>query len=453
MARFIGCRKLAALIAIAALFVLVPSGLAFASPIKHVVILYQENHTFDNVLGKICGAKLPCDAATTGQLPDGTSIPLSKASDIVPAVRHNRTAQTTAIDGGQMDGFANVHGCTAADSYACYSQFVPSQIPNLNKLATHFAVSDRTFEMDLIPTWGAHLELVAQQLDGFTGSDNPSRTDPSTSGQGYGCDSQKDGEWAASPTDTPIFVPSCVPDYALDQTAYPYGGAYRQTPVQHVPTIMDELDASGLNWRIYGGTYQGSNAGYGWAICPTFADCLYTPQARNAVASKQVKTDAANGTLPAFSIVIPMSGNSQHNGESMKQGDNWIGSVVSAIEKSPTWNSTAIFITWDDCGCFYAHVAPPSGLGIRVPMVIVSPWARPRYVDSNVASFSSLLAFTEHTLGVPALSDRDAGAYDYSNAFNFQQAPTARVAMVHSRLSRKSRRAVRKNAAGRHGDT
>ena len=212
-----------------------------------------------------------------------------------------------------------------------------------------------------------------------------------------------------------------------------------------------------LSWKIYtansSGTSPDKGTGFIWSMCPYFADCLYTSQANNMVPTSNLITDAQNGTLPNVSFAIPEDSKSQHNGFSMKVGEDWINSLITPLMNGPEWSSTAIFLTWDDCGCFYDHVAPPSGLGIRVPMVIVSPWARPRYVDSNVASFSSLLAFTEHTLGVPALSDRDAGAYDYSNAFNFQQAPTARVAMVHSRLSRKSRRAVRKNAAGRHGDT
>ena len=84
----------------------------------------------------------------------------------------------------------------------------------------------------------------------------------------------------------------------------------------------------------------------------------------------------------------------------MLQGDNWIGSVVSAIQHGVQWRSTAIFITYDDCGCFYDHAAPPSGWGVRVPMVIVSPWAKPGHNDPRRASFSSMLAFTEHIFGL-----------------------------------------------------
>ena len=111
----------------------------------------------------------------------------------------------------------------------------------------------------------------------------------------------------------------------------------------------------------------------------------------------------------------------------MRQGDSWIGQVVSAIMSGPQWSSTAIFIAYDDCGCFYDHVAPPPGLGIRVPMVIVSPYAKPGFTDSNTASFASLLAFAEHTFGLVPLTGKDANAYDYSASFDFAQRPLAPV--------------------------
>src|SRR5438552_8042389 len=118
----------------------------------------------------------------------------------------------------------------------------------------------------------------------------------------------------------------------------------------------------------------------------------------------------------------------------MAQGDNWIGLVVSAIMNGPQWSSTAIFLTYDDCGCFYDHVAPPGTLGIRVPMVIVSPYARPGFTDSTDASFASLLAFTEHTFNLPPLAAADAAAYDYSASFDFTQRPLPAIALSRHEL-------------------
>jgi phospholipase C len=139
-------------------------------------------------------------------------------------------------------------------------------------------------------------------------------------------------------------------------------------------------------------------------------------------------------------------GTAQHNGHSMGRGDNWIGKVVNEIEHSRDWSSTAIFITYDDCGCFYDHVRPgknPDGTqqGIRLPMVIVSPYAKRSYTDSHSASLASILRFTEKTFGLKALNVNDARAYDYANTFNFGAQPTgARVQLRQYAIPAASRR-------------
>jgi phospholipase C len=426
--------------AIAAAILLLPSMGAMgatptiASPIQHVVIIYQENHSFDNVLGRFCLNSGRCDGTNQGKLPDGTTVPLHTATDLVPNISHTSAAQRTAIDGGLMDGFASVWGCRKQDNYQCLSQFGANQIPNLIGLARRFAVSDHTFQMSNVPSFGAHIELVGASLDRFTG-DNPYAGTAGTSGLGWGCDSLRDADWRSS-DGTIIPQPSCIPDYGLDPSRFPYGGAYKPTQVKPLPTIMDELDQAGLSWRLYTATRE-SRSGYEWAICPYFAQCLYTAQYANQVIQDQVLQDAANGTLPNFSVVLPSRSNSQHNKWSMSMGDNWIGQVVGAIEGGPNWNSTAIFITYDDCGCFYDHVPPPPGFGIRTPMVIVSPWVKPHYTDSTQASYASMLAFTEHNFGLASLTGRDQTAYDYSNVFNFLQQPLAPARMTTTKLSRR----------------
>jgi phospholipase C len=381
------------------------------SPIQHVVIIDMENHTFDNVLGRLCVHDSRCDGATSGRLPNGNPINLATATDIPPSVNHNHAAQVTAINGGQMNGFGNIGGCGQGAGYQCYQQYDPSQIPNLATLARQFALSDRTFQMDLAATWGSHLEMVAGTMNGFNG-DNP-RSGQGGGGPGWGCDSKHDALWLRHPDSKPTLVPSCIPDRQGR-------GPYRKSPVSYVSTIMDRLDAAGLSWKIYAPTQADPKAGYSRSICPTFYECLNSSQAQKMVATSRFIADAEGGDLPNFSIVIPQKVDSQHNLFSMLQGDNWIASIVGAAqEDSNTWDSTAIFITYDDCGCFYDHVPPPSGLGIRVPMVIISPWAKPGSTDSSVASFASLLAFTEHTYGLAPLAEADARAYDYRNSFDF----------------------------------
>ena len=420
------------------------------SPISHVVVLMQENHSFDNVLGRLCVQSQRCDGATVGLLHDGSAIALPAAKNIVPGAPHNVQAMTTAIDGGRMDGFDLMvtpdHDCAGPD-YDCYQAFDSSQIPDLAALALSFAISDRTFQSDLAASWGSHLGLVSATLDGFNG-DNPCagtqcpalapQPAPVALGTGWGCDSHRDALWSRATDGRLSYQPACVPDPTLPLAN---GGAYRSTDVRWVPTIMDRLDSAKLAWKLYAGSdklptsQQGSGFpenGYQWAICPTFADCLYTNQAKNLALASQVIDDATSGTLPAVSIVTPTNAKSQHNFYSMKMGDNWIGQVVQAIENGPQWSSTAIFITYDDCGCFYDHVAPPAGLGIRVPMVIVSPYAKRGFTDSNIASYASLLAFIEHTFGLQPLSKTDAGAYDFSNSFDFSTPQLTTIPMVIS---------------------
>ena len=406
------------------------------TPIEHVVVIYQENHSFDNVLGKLCVIDNRCNGVTRGVIRGGKTKSLTRADDVVVDANHSKRAQVKAIDGGKMDGFDNPDYCPASKGYPCYTQYGPGQIPNLAALARQFVISDRTFSMDPIPSWGAHLELVAGQLDGFTGA-LPHPTSQSSGLPGWGCDSNRDALWKSSLTAKARYVPSCVPDFDLNPAMYPYGGAYRPTPVKYVPTIMDRMNATGRSWKLY----VSDKAPYGWAICPTFAECLYTSQRSNMVPGEQVATDAMDGDLPNFSIVIPAGSNSQHNGGSMAKGDNWIGSLVGAIQAGPDWTSTAIFITYDDCGCFYDHVAPPErGWGIRVPMVIISPYARPAYTDSHAASFASMLAFTEHVFSLRPLAGRDANAYDYAQSFNFNHAVRRKSDLTHTPISPQERR-------------
>jgi phospholipase C len=122
-------------------------------------------------------------------------------------------------------------------------------------------------------------------------------------------------------------------------------------------------------------------------------------------------------------LMAPGTG-SQHPTFSMMAGDNWIGRVVGALEDGPLWESTAVFLTYDDCGCFYDHVPPlTQGMGLRMPMLIVSPYARPHFVDHTTATLASPLAYIESNWGLAPLGDEDRGTYDFRSAFDYSQTP------------------------------
>jgi phospholipase C len=454
---------------IAPVTVTTPSGTATVNfsytPIKHIVVVDLENHSFDNVLGYWCNAN-PGRCPAGGMpakvtLSDGAVVTPTVTPDTVPQEAHDVAAELLAMNGGKMNGWQNVSGCAASTGYSCISGYKPSQIPNLTKLATSFAISDRTFSMEDSPSWGGHLYVAIASLDGFSG-DIPvynSSIGAPPEGPGWGCDSNKVTTWYNAAHKAVSNVPSCIPDPALKVAN---GGAFAPTPVPYVPTIFDRLDAAGLSWKIYGtpkpATYTPKSE-YAWSICPSLADCLYTAQDKNLVDASQFATAAAAGTLPAYSVVVPGTGDinaSCHNLDSMGICDNWVGQLMNAVQDGPDWSSTAVFITFDDCGCFYDQVPPgknPDGTqqGPRLPMIIVSPYARPKFTDDTAATFASILAYTEHNFGLAPLGVNDAKIYDYADAFNYAQAPLKPVGMVRQKLPR-SAYEIRLSAA-QFGDT
>ncbi len=396
-----------------------------AAPIKHVVVIYQENHTFDNVLGKLCVLDQRCDGATTATLSTGATYPLTQAADFIPNVSHSTQTQLKAINHGLMNQFDKIPGCTVAAGYACLTEYEPSQIPNLAAIARQYAISDATFEMDKVLSWGAHLELVTTDLDGFGGEIPKSVTyAPKAPAHNFGCNGHKVTGWRPAPSANEQLVPSCIPlpgGLGTFWDTWGPAGVPQASPVATVPTVLDELNAAGNTWRTYL-TEEGLD------ICSYVAKCHQSSQqVDNVQKTTQILKDAAAGTLPDVSIVLPSGtgGNtSQHNHTSMALGDNWIGQLVSGLQKSPEWGSTAVFITYDDCGCFYDHVVPPNPQwGLRLPMVIASPWVKPGSTDSTPTSFVGMITFIEHLFGLPALTAADGDSYDYSGSFDFTQTP------------------------------
>ena len=309
-------------------------------------------------------------------------------------------------------------------------------------MATDYAVSDRTFELTPTSSWGGHLVFATASMDGFKGdipTTGPGYPQPVKRGPAWGCDSGLATPWGSPP----MLVPACVPD--ASGSLGPNWVGYKGARAPHVPTIFDRLAGAGLTWKLYSGTGGPTSHGFdgwGWAICPTFAECLYSSQRSNVVPATNILTDA-HGKLPSFSIVTPVFLNSQHNNVMMNAGDNWIGRIVSAIQSGPDWSSTAIFLTWDDCGCFYDHVNPlqyNTTWGIRVPLVIISPYAKAGYTDSTPTSFAGMLAYTEHTFGIRSLNAEDTTAYDYSKAFCYdpQKAGCVPAGLAPVRMTQQS---------------
>jgi Phosphoesterase family len=234
------------------------SGSGFGRYIKHVVVFYQENHSFDETLGRFCQEHHGrCDGFTGSvHLKGGKVVAMQPSPDVVPSAPHDVRAQKIDMDGGAMDGWAVLRACHPKPArYSCLTYYAPSQIPNLAGLAAKFVVSDRTFSMADSPSWGGHLYAAAATQDNFTG-DLPVPGKGAKTGPGWGCDSGRVAPWANPKTHALSLQPSCIPARpgTLDSKTYPYRGAYKASPVAWVPTIFDRLDAKGLKWKLYSST-------------------------------------------------------------------------------------------------------------------------------------------------------------------------------------------------------
>jgi phospholipase C len=362
--------------------------------IQHVVIIIQENRSFDNLFNGFPGAD-------TVQVADnrGKAVPLQPIPLNGPAADpgHFHSNWWLSWDSGKMDGFA----ADNLEPMLPFSYVMPSYTQPYWTLAQTYTIADRMFQSNTGPSFAAHLYLIAGQS--ALAADTP----PAEPGEGWGC---------ADPPGTTVNL------VGPNGTTKP--GPF---PCFSFRTLGDELDAKGLPWRYYAASPKDIWSEYE-AIRPIF----YGPDWQTDIVAPETRilTDpsGANGTLAAVTWVTPTWAESDHPGSgNAGEGPQWVASVVNAIGQSHFWNSTAIFIVWDDWGGWYDHVAPPQldsmGLGFRVPLIVVSPYARAQYVSHVEHEFGSILKFSEKVFGLPALAASDARADDLSDCFDFTQPP------------------------------
>jgi phospholipase C len=181
-----------------------------------------------------------------------------------------------------------------------------------------------------------------------------------------------------------------------------------------------------LSWKYY--SPGPGQSGYIWSAFNAIYHVRFTELwAEHVVPTSDFVTDAQNGTLPAMSWVVMNSGVSEHPPASVCRGENWTVDQINAVMQGPDWDSTAIFLTWDDFGGFYDHEPPPQvdnfGFGPRVPLLIISPWVKPGYIEHQVLEFSSVLKFVEKRFRLAPLTLRDLQANNLTTAFDFNQTP------------------------------
>ncbi|MBV9271642.1 MAG: hypothetical protein JO165_11125 [Candidatus Eremiobacteraeota bacterium] len=366
----------------------------------------QENRSFDNIFSGFPNA----DAATSGFMHDGTSVPLATTSFEQMAgggwvdIDHSRQSFDSAYYQGTNSGFdlEYVGGKPGERTQLAgafpYAHLPRSEVHPYWNMASSYTLADRMFESIGAPSFQAHLYLVAGQS--FTTIGNPSAIP-------WGCD-------APPGTYTLALI------NGVEQNG-PF-------PCFNNTTLGDELDAASVSWRYYAPRI-GGDTGSIWSVYDAFHQIRYGADWSTHVISPETQalTDFAAGNLPAVTWVVPSFANSDHPSAGSATGPSWVASLVNSIGQSPAWSSTAIIILWDDWGGWYDHVVPPQlddyGLGFRVPMIVISPYAKRGHVSHAQYESGSILRFIEEETVVAPLAASDTRANDLSDCFNFSQSP------------------------------
>jgi phospholipase C len=382
--------------------------------ITKVVFLVKENRTFDTLFGLYPGA----DGATTGKTCDGSTIPLAQAHDDSPGAKHSFTTGIEVIDGGKMDCFDRSEGEAGTVPYV---QYHPDQIPNYWSYAQHFTLGDRFFSSSYGPTFVEHFWIVAASSNRYVGNEHPDQAGDDHIRGGY-CDDPTERiisfpRLSASDTKTVYRleeradVDTLLSDWIIDRW-----------PCHDIRILPDLLQKAGVSWNYY------MEQQYVWDVMGTIPHIRYGPMWKHVVNNVRFVQDLQAGKMPDVSWLLPPIAESDHPDYGpLCPGENWTVDTINAIMQSPEWAHTAIFLTWDDYGGFYDHVPPPHvdvyGYGPRVPLLVISPYARPAYIFHETSDFSSVLRFIEELHGLPSMGRRDATANDLLDAFDFRQHP------------------------------
>jgi phospholipase C len=374
--------------------------------IQHVVFLIKENRTFDNYFGTFPGA----DGATSGPISTGQVIPLGHSPDNTYPLdpEHDFGGAVEAIDGGKMDRFDLLTSGNVNGGFLAYTQLTQADIPNYFAYAQNFVLADRMFSSIKSDSFTNHLYTVAAQSNGAIGFRSSAKPKGNV---GWGCDNPQ------------------VTAQVLDAQ----GNLSEELPCWDFQTLADTLQSAGVSWTFY--APPKGQVGYNFSTLASIEHIFYGPLWNtNVLPETQFATDALNGNLPAVSWLVNGTANDHPNGCAVCNSENWAVQQINAIMQGPDWNTTAIFMTWDDFGGFYDHVPPPVvdslGLGPRVPLIIISPYAKAGYISHTQYEFSSVLKFVEELYGLPPLTARDAGANDMTDSFDFTQTPLSPLVLT-----------------------
>jgi phospholipase C len=355
-----------------------------ATPIQHAVFLMWEGRSFDSLFGTYAGADgIPPEVC----LPDGSAAPAAgcvssqwMAGRTAPKFAQTAASFDAAYANGKLDGFVTAQSALGADAALVMGYYDGRDVPFSWNVASSFVLFDRFFSSARGGSLANHLYWVT-------------------------------GQGGAAVTDVPA-------------------GGFGATP-----TIFDRLSAAGIDWKFYvqnydpAVTYRGRQAtadrGTQVERVPLlgYARFLDDPALSSHIVDlSQYYDDLAQGTLPAVAYIVPAGGGASTT-TNIRAGEQLAQALINALARSSAWPSSALLWTYDGWGGFYDHVPPPQvdadGYGFRVPALLVSPFARPGYVDHTQLDYTSMLRFVETNWGLQPLASRDASAKTFTDAFDF----------------------------------
>jgi phospholipase C len=376
--------------------------------IRHVVIIMQENRSFDSYFGTYPGADgIPPNVCLPDPVNGGCQAPFHDSSDLNYGGPHGAVNAAGDIDGGKMDGFVaqaeNGMSCSSDDPNCspCQEGLTNTsqapkcvdvmgyhdarEIPNYWKYAENFVLQDHMFEPNASWSLPAHLYQVSEWSARCSDATNP-----------YSCTSALENP---------------NPDY---KTAI--GSPSNATETYAWTDITWLLHRYNVSWAYYvfKGTEpdcendssmtcapikQGPQTPGIWNPLPDFTDVWQDGQLNNIQSLTNFFTAAKRGTLPAVSWIDPNGTVSEHPPALVSTGQTYVTGLINAIMSSPDWDSTAIFLSWDDWGGFYDHVVPPVvdqlGYGLRVPGIVISPYTKRGFIDRQTLSHDAYNKFIE----------------------------------------------------------
>ena len=374
------------------------------TPIQHFVVLMQENHTFDNYFGTYPGAN---------GIPEGTCIPVDPFDNTntecvepfhigdrpIDDLDHSLGTFNLQYNKGKMNGFVYALNQRNQNGAMSMGYYDGRDLPYYWNLADEYVLFDHFFSSDHGGSFANHMYWVS---------------------------------------------------------AHPGGEKDAENGYADVPTIFDRLEEQGVSWKFYVQNYDplityrtldtisGNRASQViWVPLLNMDRFLDDPKlASHIVDLNQYFVDLENGTLPEVAYIAP-SGASEHPPGSIRSGQKFVKSLLQALMRSSSWNSSAFLLLYDDWGGWYDHVKPPqvdeNGYGMRVPALLISPYARQGHINSTVLDFTSVMKFIEENWNIEPLAERDAKAKSFMSAFDFSMSPREPVFIPFERVVKEQR--------------